>query len=157
MSSPTVLSDTDSPCAMGDRRATGSISVVTNVNVAAASTNSRIAVADGRVSVRAGEGTDVIAHRIYSAAEEIMTIVSDPRSRAGEVLAAIHARPGIARAQLTEQLGLSSGLASDLVASLVAGRWLSEGEPRPRAGAGRGRPTRALWAHPDGPPDAAVR
>ena len=85
-----------------------------------------------------------------------MTIGSDPRSRAGEVLAAIHARPGIARAELTEQLGLSSGLASDLVASLVAGRWLSEGEPRPRAAGGRGRPTRTLWAHPEGPLVAAV-
>src|ERR1700727_4074243 len=85
-----------------------------------------------------------------------MTIVSDPRSRAGEVLAAIHAQPGIARAELTQGLGLSSGLASDLVASLVAGRWLSEGEPRPRAEAGRGRPTRTLWPHPAGPLVAAV-
>jgi predicted NBD/HSP70 family sugar kinase len=85
-----------------------------------------------------------------------MTIVTDPRSRAGEVLAAVHARPGIARAELTEELGLSSGLASDLVANLVAGRWLREGEPRPRAGGGRGRPTRTLWGHPDGPLVAAV-
>ena len=85
-----------------------------------------------------------------------MKVVTDPRSRAGEVLAAVHARPGIARAELTEELGLSSGLASDLVASLVAGRWLSEGEPRSRAGGGRGRPTRTLWAHPEGPLVAAA-
>jgi predicted NBD/HSP70 family sugar kinase len=85
-----------------------------------------------------------------------MKVVTDRRSRAGEVLAAVHARPGIARAQLTEELGLSSGLASDLVASLVAGRWLSEGESRSRAGGGRGRPTRTLWAHPEGPLVAAV-
>ncbi len=85
-----------------------------------------------------------------------MSIVTHPPSRAGEVLAAVHARPGIARADLTEDLGLSSGLASDLVAGLVAGRWLREGEPRPRAGGGRGRPTRTLWAHPEGPLVAAV-
>src|SRR3984885_4199737 len=139
MSSPTVLSDTDSPCAIGDRRATGWVSVVTNMNVAAASTNSRIAVADGRVSGRAAEDRDVILEEYTLVQSKIMTIVSDPRSRAGEVLAAIHARPGITRAELTEELGLSSGLASDLVANLVAGRWLSEGEPRPRAGGGRGR------------------
>jgi predicted NBD/HSP70 family sugar kinase len=72
------------------------------------------------------------------------------------VLAAVHARPGIARAELTEDLGLSSGLASDLVAGLVASRWVSEGEPRPRERGGRGRPTRTLWAHPAGPLVAAV-
>ncbi|MFL5862328.1 MAG: ROK family protein [Solirubrobacteraceae bacterium] len=85
-----------------------------------------------------------------------MHAVTDPPSRAGEVLAAVHARPGIARAELTEELGLSSGLASDLVAGLVGGRWLSEGEPRPRSGGARGRPTRTLWAHPAGPLVAAV-
>ena len=72
------------------------------------------------------------------------------------MLAAVHARPGIARAELTEELGLSSGLASDLVAGLVARRWLSEGEPSPRAGGARGRPTRTLWPHPAGPLVAAV-
>jgi predicted NBD/HSP70 family sugar kinase len=80
-------------------------------------------------------------------------------SRAGGVLAAVHAEPGIARAELAARLGLSSGLASDLVARLVGARWLSEGDPRPRhgpAGPGRGRPTRTLWPHPDGPLVAAV-
>jgi predicted NBD/HSP70 family sugar kinase len=72
-------------------------------------------------------------------------------SRAGELLAAVHAQPGIARAELAARLGLSSGLASDLVARLVASKWLSEGEPAPRTEGGRGRPTRTLWAHPDGP------
>ena len=85
-----------------------------------------------------------------------MNAATDPPSRAGAVLAAVHARPGIARADLAAELGLSSGLASDLVAGLVAGRWLSEGEPRPRVGGGRGRPTRTLWAHPAGPLVAAV-
>jgi predicted NBD/HSP70 family sugar kinase len=118
--------------------------------------NSRIAVADGRVSGPEAEERDVIVHDYTLAQRKFMTIVTDPRSRAGEVLAAVHARPGVARAELTEELGLSSGLASDLVASLVARRWLSEGEPRPRAGGGRGRPTRTLWAHPEGPLVAAV-
>ena len=80
-------------------------------------------------------------------------------SRAREVLAAVHAEPGIARAELATRLGLSSGLASDLVARLVAARWLSEGDPRPRhgpAGPGRGRPTRTLWPHPQGPLVVAV-
>jgi predicted NBD/HSP70 family sugar kinase len=83
-------------------------------------------------------------------------VVTNPRSRTSEVLAAVHVQPGIARAELAEELGLSSGLASDLVAGLVAGRWLREGEPRPRTGGGRGRPTRTLWAHPEGPLVAAV-
>ena len=85
-----------------------------------------------------------------------MDLSLQPPSRAAAVVAAVHRLPGITRAELTEQLGLSSGLASDLVASLVAARWLSEGEPRPRAGGGRGRPTRTLWAHPEGPLVAAV-
>jgi predicted NBD/HSP70 family sugar kinase len=71
-----------------------------------------------------------------------------PPTRAGEVLAAVHRAPGITRAELAESLGVSSGLASDLVAGLVAAGWLSQGEARPR---GRGRPTRTLWPHPDGP------
>jgi predicted NBD/HSP70 family sugar kinase len=83
-----------------------------------------------------------------------VTIVSDPPTRAGEVLLAVHRVPGIPRAELAARLGLSSGLASDLVARLVGAGWLSEGEPA--AGAGRGRPTRTLWPHPDGPLVAAV-
>jgi predicted NBD/HSP70 family sugar kinase len=85
--------------------------------------------------------------------------VETASTRAGEVLAAVHAQPGIARAQLAAQLGLSSGLASDLVARLGAAKWLAEGDPLPRLGParpGRGRPTRTLWPHPDGPLVAAV-
>ena len=78
-----------------------------------------------------------------------MNAPADPPSRAGEVLAAVHRTPGIPRAQLASGLGLSSGLASDLVAGLVGAGWLSEGEPA--AGGGRGRPTRTLWPHPSGP------
>jgi predicted NBD/HSP70 family sugar kinase len=78
-----------------------------------------------------------------------MATMSDHPSRAGEVLAAVHRAPGIPRAQVAAALGLSSGLASDLVARLRAAQWLSEGEPAPAAG--RGRPTRTLWPHPEGP------
>lgn len=69
--------------------------------------------------------------------------------RAGEILRVVHARPGIARSDMAAVLGLSSGLASDLVARLVAARQLSEGDPVPTGA--RGRPTRSLGPHPDGP------
>ena len=83
-----------------------------------------------------------------------MSLLSEPPSRAGEVLRAVQRTPGIPRAELAATLGLSSGLASDLVARLAGAGWLSEGEPA--AAAGRGRPTRTLWPHPDGPLVAAV-
>ena len=83
-----------------------------------------------------------------------MSIVPETPSRAGEVLRAVHRNPGIPRAELASRLGLSSGLASDLVARLVAAEWLSEGEPA--AAGGRGRPTRTLWPHPNGPLVAAI-
>jgi predicted NBD/HSP70 family sugar kinase len=70
------------------------------------------------------------------------------------VLRAVHRTPGIPRAELASRLGLSSGLASDLVARLVGASWLSEGEPA--TSGGRGRPTRTLRPHPDGPLVAAV-
>src|ERR1700761_8197837 len=69
--------------------------------------------------------------------------------RAGELLRTVHRRPGITRSQAAAQLGLSTGAASDLVARLVEERWLTEA-PAPLAG-GRGRPTRPLWPHPEGP------
>jgi hypothetical protein len=93
--------------------------------------------------------------RIYSGTEEKhVNEIPEPPSRAGEVLRAVHRSPGIPRAELAARAGLSSGLASDLVARLVGEGWLSEGEPA--AAAGRGRPTRTLWPHPDGPLVAAV-
>jgi predicted NBD/HSP70 family sugar kinase len=72
-----------------------------------------------------------------------------PPSRTGAVLRAVHARPGISRSEMASELELSSGTASDAVARLVAARQLSEG-PRASTGA-RGRPTRSLWPHPEGP------
>lgn len=70
-------------------------------------------------------------------------------SRAGEVMRAVHLRPGITRAELATAVGLSTGMASDVVAALVKSQQLSEGEAL--AGVGRGRPTRSLWPHPAGP------
>ncbi|MEA2210792.1 MAG: hypothetical protein QOF83_740 [Solirubrobacteraceae bacterium] len=81
-----------------------------------------------------------------------MTIVLNATARptrAGEVLRAVHARPGITRSEVAAAVGLSSGMASDVVAALVAARQLSEGSVV--ASGGRGRPTRSLWAHPQGP------
>jgi predicted NBD/HSP70 family sugar kinase len=72
-----------------------------------------------------------------------------PPSRAGEVLLAVHRRPGTSRSELAAELGLSSGMASDLVARLAGDHLLSEGEPAARST--RGRPTRTLWPHPEGP------
>lgn len=69
--------------------------------------------------------------------------------RAGELLRTVHRQPGITRSRAAATLGLSTGAASDLVARLVAEHWLREA-PAPPAG-GRGRPTRALWPHPEGP------
>jgi predicted NBD/HSP70 family sugar kinase len=68
---------------------------------------------------------------------------------AGEVLRAVHAEPQITRAGLARRLGMSSGVAADTVRRLVASELLIEG-PAIATGA-RGRPTRALGAHPQGP------
>jgi len=70
-------------------------------------------------------------------------------SLAGEVLRAVHAEPGITRAELARRLGMSSGVAADTVRRLVASELPIEG-PAIATGA-RGRPTRALGAHPQGP------
>jgi predicted NBD/HSP70 family sugar kinase len=72
-----------------------------------------------------------------------------PGSRAAEVLRAVHAAPGVSRAQLTRELGISSGLAADLVGDLQRRRLLAQS---PAAASGRrGRPTLRLGAHPQGP------
>src|SRR5207248_10239998 len=73
---------------------------------------------------------------------------------AGSILRAVHASPGISRAQLVRQLGMSSGLAADTVARLRDRRLIQE-TSAPRTGE-RGRPTRSLVAHPEGPVVAVV-
>jgi predicted NBD/HSP70 family sugar kinase len=65
------------------------------------------------------------------------------------VLRAVHAEPGITRARLARQLEISSGLASETVARLVASGVVAEGPAR--ATGHRGRPTGSLGPHPRGP------
>jgi predicted NBD/HSP70 family sugar kinase len=65
------------------------------------------------------------------------------------VARAVHSDPGITRARLARELDISSGLASETVARLVASRVIAE---RPaRATGNRGRPTGSLGPHPLGP------
>ena len=65
------------------------------------------------------------------------------------VVRAVHAEPGITRARLARELDISSGLASETVARLVASRVIAEGPAR--ATGSRGRPTGTLGPHPRGP------
>src|SRR5450755_4983511 len=65
------------------------------------------------------------------------------------VLRAVHAEPGITRARLARELGISSGLASETVARLVGSSVVGEGPAR--ATGSRGRPTGSLGPHPRGP------
>ncbi|MHB8241915.1 MAG: ROK family transcriptional regulator [Solirubrobacteraceae bacterium] len=72
-----------------------------------------------------------------------------PGSRAAQILRTVHATPGISRVRLTRELGISSGLAADLVARLQSRRLVAES---PGSASGRrGRPTLELGAHPQGP------
>jgi predicted NBD/HSP70 family sugar kinase len=72
-----------------------------------------------------------------------------PGSRAAQILRAVHATPGISRVRLTRELGISSGLAADLVGHLQSRRLVAQS---PGAASGRrGRPTLQLGAHPQGP------
>ena len=66
-----------------------------------------------------------------------------------ELLRLVHARPGITRAQVAATLAASSGTVAGLVRSLSRARLLDE-RPAPPSGA-RGRPTRTLIPHADGP------
>src|SRR3954451_9626370 len=65
------------------------------------------------------------------------------------MLAAVHATPGLTRAEASRLLGIGSGAATEVVGRLVAERLVTEGATTP--GGGRGRPTRPLIAHPEGP------
>jgi predicted NBD/HSP70 family sugar kinase len=70
------------------------------------------------------------------------------------ILRSVHSSPGITRAQLARRLGISSGLAAETVARL-RDRRLVEEVAAPGTGR-RGRPTRSLVAHPEGPVVAVV-
>ena len=69
--------------------------------------------------------------------------------RAVSMLSAVHAHPGLTRAEASRLLGIGTGGAAEVVAVLVAEQLLAEGPPVPSAT--RGRPTRPLTAHPAGP------
>ncbi|MCZ2830459.1 ROK family protein [Modestobacter sp. VKM Ac-2986] len=75
-----------------------------------------------------------------------MGVLSD---RAVAMLAAVHARPGLTRAEASRLLGMGTGGAAEVVGVLVAEQLLAEGPPQPATT--RGRPTRPLTAHPAGP------
>jgi len=66
-----------------------------------------------------------------------------------DLLRTVHRRPGITRAEAARALGTGSGAATDAVATLVENRWLAQGAPE--SDGRRGRPTRPLIAHPEGP------
>jgi len=70
-------------------------------------------------------------------------------TRASELLRAIHANPGLTRADASRLIGIGTGAATELVARLAAAQLISE-QPALRSG-GRGRPTTVLVAHPSGP------
>ena len=70
-----------------------------------------------------------------------------------DMLRLVRARPGITRAAAARSLGVSSGSATEICSRLREVELLSE-EPAPPSG--RGRPTRALRAHPAGPLGVAV-
>ncbi len=70
-------------------------------------------------------------------------------SRASQILQAVHRTPGVSRAELTRELGISSGLAADLVHRLQRLQLVDES---PAAASGRrGRPTLELGPHREGP------
>lgn len=69
------------------------------------------------------------------------------------LIAEMRRAPGITRAEAARRLGMSSGLASDVVARLRALALIDE---TPAPAQGRGRPTRVLSPHPDGPVALAI-
>ena len=69
--------------------------------------------------------------------------------RAVALLETVHARPGLTRAAAAQLLGIGTGAATELVARLAERELVAE-EPAPPTGS-RGRPTRRLTAHPNGP------
>jgi predicted NBD/HSP70 family sugar kinase len=75
--------------------------------------------------------------------------VSGLPDRAVALLTAAHATPGLTRAEASRLLGIGSGAATEVVGRLSAERLVAEGPPT--SGGGRGRPTRPLLAHPEGP------
>jgi predicted NBD/HSP70 family sugar kinase len=71
-----------------------------------------------------------------------------------DVLRHVHAHPSITRAGLARDLRLSRSTASEISGRLRALGLVAEAAPAPTGG--RGRPTRTLGPHPDGPVVGAV-
>jgi predicted NBD/HSP70 family sugar kinase len=82
------------------------------------------------------------------------TASAPPATGAVAVLRAIHGQPGIARAAVGRDLGMTSGFVAETVARLARLQLLTE-RPAPRTGE-RGRPTTTLHPHPEGPLVAAA-
>lgn len=74
--------------------------------------------------------------------------------RASELLRVVHDEPGVTRAEAARAMGIGTGAATEVVASLVAAQLLAE-QPAERSG-GRGRPTTVLVPHQAGPLVLAV-
>lgn len=71
-----------------------------------------------------------------------------------DVVRHVHQRSATTRADLTRELGLSRGSATEIMARLRALSLVEEGDAAP--GGGRGRPTRVVGPHPAGPLVAAA-
>src|SRR5215510_4283180 len=67
---------------------------------------------------------------------------------AAEVLAHLRRHPGVTRADLARDLGLTSGSTAEITARLRESRLLAE---TPAPSQGRGRPSLVLGPHPRGP------
>jgi predicted NBD/HSP70 family sugar kinase len=75
-------------------------------------------------------------------------------TRSAKLLHAVHARPGVTRAEAARLVGIGTGAATGLVGRLGRAGLLSEGPASPSGR--RGRPTTVLLPHPDGPLVAAA-
>jgi predicted NBD/HSP70 family sugar kinase len=70
-------------------------------------------------------------------------------TRSAELLAVVHARPGITRVDAARKLGIGTGAAAELAARLCQAELLAEAPAAPSGS--RGRPTTVLLPHPAGP------
>ncbi|MFD0482613.1 ROK family protein [Kineococcus sp. GCM10028916] len=75
--------------------------------------------------------------------------MSNRRNLGSELLRLTHLRPGLTRADAARELGTGTGTTAEIVVRLLADHLLSEGEASSEGR--RGRPTRPLLPHPDGP------
>ena len=70
-----------------------------------------------------------------------------------QILAVLSRQPGITRAAMARELGLTSGFATEIISRMRDLRLLTEA---PAPAGGRGRPSTVLHPHPDGPVVLAV-